>query len=179
MAESELWIYDESISPANPELTNEFLRAMSSLAATVTVAAAASPTSGRTGATATAVCSLSTEPPMMVVCLNRESSLAKMLRRTGWFSVNLLASGQEGIAADFSGRTGLSGEERFGPQWHAHKSGTPVLDGAVATCICRIVNSMQQATHTVIIGEVHDVVMSSDSPPAPLVYHDRRFTTLT
>lgn len=179
MTDSDLWIYDESIRPAHPELTASFLRAMSSLAATVTVAAAASPTAGRTGATATAVCSLSTEPPMMVVCLNRESSLAKMLRVTGWFSINLLASGQESIAADFSGRTGLQGEERFGPQWHAHKSGAPVLDGAVATCICRIGNSMQQATHTVIIGEVHDVVMASDPPPPPLVYHDRRFTTLT
>jgi flavin reductase (DIM6/NTAB) family NADH-FMN oxidoreductase RutF len=179
MSDSELWVYDESIRPANPELTNQFLRAMSSLAATVTVAAAASPTAGRTGATATAVCSLSTEPPMMVVCLNRESSLAKLLRTTGWFSVNLLASGQEHIAADFSGRTGLSGDARFGPEWRAHKSGTPVLDGAVATCICRIVNSMQQATHTVFIGEVHDVVMSNDTPPTPLVYHERRFTTLS
>jgi len=179
MTSDDLWVYDESIRPARPELTNQFLRAMGSLAATVTVAAAASPTAGRTGATATAVCSLSTEPPMMVVCLNRESSLAKMLRKTGWFSVNLLAAGQEGIATDFSGRTGLHGEERFGPEWSAHHSGTPVLRGAVATCICRIVNSMQQATHTVIVGEVHDVVMSEDTPPTPLLYHDRRFTTLT
>jgi flavin reductase (DIM6/NTAB) family NADH-FMN oxidoreductase RutF len=179
MTNDDLWVYDESIQPAHPELTHQFLRAMGSLAATVTVAAAASPTAGRTGATATAVCSLSTEPPMMVVCLNRESSLAKMLRTTGWFSVNLLAAGQEGIATDFSGRTGLSGEDRFGPQWTAHHSGTPVLTGAVATCICRIVNSMQQATHTVIIGEVQDVVMPNAQPPAPLLYHDRKFTTLS
>jgi|APCry1669188879_1035177.scaffolds.fasta_scaffold03357_5 flavin reductase (NADH)/flavin reductase len=178
MTNDDLWIYDESLRPAHPELTNQFLRAMSSLAATVTVAAAASPTAGRTGATATAVCSLSTEPPMMVVCLNRDSSLAKMLRTTGWFSVNLLAAGQESIAVDFSGRTGLSGEERFGPQWTAHHSGTPVLTGGVATCVCRIVNSMQHATHTVIIGEVHDVVMSDEKPPRPLLYHDRQFTTL-
>jgi cob(II)yrinic acid a,c-diamide reductase len=91
---------------------------------------------------------------------------------------NLLAAGQESIAVDFSGRTGLSGEERFGPQWTAHHSGTPVLTGGVATCVCRIVNSMQHATHTVIIGEVHDVVMSDEKPPRPLLYHDRQFTTL-
>jgi len=178
MTNDDLWVYDESISPAHPERANHFLRAMGSWAAAVTVAAAASPTAGRSGATATAVCALSTEPPMMVICLNRESSLAKMLRKTGWFSVNLLAAGQEGIAEDFSGRTGLRGEERFGSGWSAHHSGTPVLNGAVATCICRIVNSMQHATHTVIIGEVHDVVMSDQTPPAPLLYHDRKFTTL-
>ena len=178
MDNDDLWVFDESIRPAHPELTDHFLRAMGSLAATVTVVAAASPTAGRTGATATAVCSLSTEPPMMVICLNRDSSLAKLLRTTGWFTVNLLAGGQEGIAADFAGRTGLKGENRFGPEWTAHHSGAPVLEGAVASCICRIVNSMQQATHTVIIGEVHDVVMSADTPPTPLVYHDRRFTTL-
>ena len=60
--------------------------------------------------TATAVCSLSSEPPLLVTYINRSSTLARTLTQTGWFSVNLLTGDQEDVAASFVGRGGWSGD---------------------------------------------------------------------
>lgn len=171
------WLGPES-DAVDERVSQQFLTAMSSLAATVTVVAATSPLGARTGMTATAVCSLSTEPPMLVVCINRSCTLARTLTQTGWFSVNLLAGDQEGIAATFAGRGGLSGDDRFSHgDWTSHPTGAPILGDAAATCVCHVANTLQQATHLVVIGTVYDVLLP-DGAPDPLMYHMRRFTTV-
>jgi flavin reductase len=159
-----------------PGAAERFLTAMSTLAATVTVVTAASPRFGRVGITVTAVCSLSADPPMLVACVNRSSSLARALATTGWFSVNILAADQEAVAVAFSGRTGLAGEDRFAEQdWGVHPTGAPVLAGAVATCVCHAANSLNASTHLVVLGTVHDVLLPDRGAPAPLMYHQRQF----
>src|SRR5690242_8583033 len=115
------WMLDDEGRAYEQEVSGHFLTAMSSLAATVCVVAAAAPSGERFGITATAVCSLSTDPPQLVACVNRSSSMAKALGETGWFSVNILAGDQEDVAATFAGRTGLKGSERFDDQmWTRH-----------------------------------------------------------
>lgn len=171
------WLHSDELFP-EVDVSQRFLTAMSALAATVTVITAASPSGERNGMTATAVCSLSNEPPMLVACINRSSGLARALNQTRWFTVNLLASDQEDVAATFAGRDGRSGEERFDPDlWSAHPSGAPVLRGAASSCVCHVANGLQQATHMVLIGVVHDVILPESDPPLPLMYHMRRFTT--
>jgi flavin reductase (DIM6/NTAB) family NADH-FMN oxidoreductase RutF len=166
---------DDAYRPA-PGVGERFLTAMSTLAATVTVVSAASPRYGRTGITATAVTSLSTDPPSLVVCVNRSSSLAKALTTTGWFSVNILSVDQESIATDFSGRTQLEGEDRFtSGDWGVHPTGAPILAGAAATCVCHVAGSLNQATHVVVIGTVHDVLLPQNGSLVPLMYHQRQF----
>jgi flavin reductase (NADH)/flavin reductase len=172
------WLHGDEQLP-QPDVAQRFLTAMSSLAATVTVISATSPSGQRNGMTATAVCSLSTEPPMLVACVNRSARLAATLAQTGWFTVNLLAGDQDGVAADFAGRSGLSGDQRFrDEQWWTHPTGSPVLRGAAASCVCHVLNAMSQATHLVVIGAVHDVVLPDSGPSNPLMYHMRRFTTV-
>jgi len=165
------------------QVAGQFKTAMSALAATVCVVAASGPSGERTGTTATAVCSLSTDPPQIVACVNRDSSIARMLACTGWFSVNILAGHQEPVAGTFAGRTGLKGEARFaleaGAEWTRHVTGVPLLTGAAASVICHVAGSLHQASHLVLIGRVLDVVMPEGTPPAPLMYHLRRFTTVS
>jgi flavin reductase (NADH)/flavin reductase len=164
---------------ADPDVVRRFLDAMSALAATVTVISATSPSGERTGMTATAVCSLSNDPASLVACVNRSSSLARALTTTGWFTVNLLSDEQTGVAADFAGRTGLAGDERFRDElWTTHPTGAPVLRDAVASCVCHVSASMQQSTHLVVIGSVHDVIPPVPSHHRPLMYHQRRFTSV-
>ena len=171
-------LYDDTHEPEDG-VAERFVDAMSRLAAAVTVVAAHSPRLGRVGLTATAVTSLSAEPPMLVVCLNRATSLARALPTTGWFSVNVLAADQVEVAEVFAGRTGASGEQRFAAgSWRVHHHGVPVLDDAVATFVCHVGNSMQQSTHTVLIGSVHDVILHPGGAPSPLMYHRRRFVAL-
>ena len=173
------WMLDDEGHAYEEEVSAHFLTAMSAVAATVCVVAATSPSGDRFGITATAVCSLSTEPPQLVACVNRSSSMAKALGETGWFSVNILSGDQEDVAARFAGRTGLQGSERFDDQaWSRHTTGTPVLGSASAVCVCHVSNSLHQASHLVVIGRVLDVLLPEGTPPAPLMYHQRRFTTV-
>lgn len=172
------WMLEDEGAAYQEEVTQHFLTAMSSLAATVTVVAASSPSGERFGITATAVCSLSTDPPQLVACVNRNSSMAKALAATGWFSVNLLSGSQEEIAGRFAGRTGEKGSERFDESlWSQHVTGAPVLSGTTAVCVCHVENSLHQSSHLVVIGRVLDVVLPAGDPPPPLMYHMRRFTT--
>ena len=172
------WDLGDDLLPG-PEVAARFLDAMSALAATVTVITATSPSGERTGITATAVCSLSNDPASLVACVNRSSSLARALTTTGWFTVNLLSAEQGDVAADFAGRTGLAGDQRFRDGlWTTHPTGAPVLRDAVASCVCHVSASMQQATHLVVIGAVHDVIPPEPTHLRPLMYHQRRFTTV-
>lgn len=173
------WMLDDEGAAYEEQVTQHFLTAMSALAATVCVVAASTPTGERYGITATAVCSLSTEPPQLVACVNRSSSIAKALSGTGWFSVNILSGTQEDVAATFAGRTGRRGSDRFDDeQWSMHVTGTPTLHGAAASCVCHVSNSIHQASHLVLIGRVLDVLLPQGELPAPLMYHMRRFTTV-
>ncbi len=174
------WMLEDEGQAYEEQVAQHFLTAMSSLAATVCVIAAATPDGEQSGMTATAVCSLSTEPPQIVACVNRGSSLAKALALTGWFSVNILAGDQEHVAATFAGRTGLQGSDRFDEDtWSRHVTGTPVLTGAASSLVCHVSNTLYQASHLVLIGRVLDVLLPEDGPPAPLMYHQRRFTTVS
>lgn len=173
------WMPENEGHAYERQVAERFKTAMSALAATVCVVAASSPSGERTGTTATAVCSLSTEPPQIVACLNRGSSIARMLGVTGWFSVSILAGHQEDAASVFAGRTGLAGEARFAElEWTRHVTGVPLLAGAAASVVCHVAGSMHQASHLVLIGRVLDVLMPAGTPPAPLMYHLRRFTTV-
>src|ERR1700749_248044 len=69
--------------------------------------------SGKTGFTATAVCSVSDAPPTLLVCLNRGATSTPVLRGNGVFCVKPLGAGEEPIADAFAGRTNVAREARF------------------------------------------------------------------
>src|SRR4249919_3577869 len=94
-----------------------FREAMSRLGAAVHVVTTAGP-GGKTGFTATAVCSVSDAPPTLLVCLNRGATSMPILRGNGVFCVNTLRAGDELIADTFAGRTKVAREARFDTgQW--------------------------------------------------------------
>src|SRR5258705_7996260 len=89
-----------------------FREAMSRLGAAVHVIATAGP-GGKTGATATAVCSVSDAPPTVLMCLNRRSQTNPVVTENGVFCVNTLGHAHAEIADIFAGRTGVQGTDRF------------------------------------------------------------------
>ena len=133
----------------------------------------------RFGLTATAVCSVTDDPPTVLVCVNRGASAHDVIAESGVFSVNLLAAEHQKIAGIFAGQSDLNGEERFnveGYEWHAHASGTPWLGGAVAHLDCRVTESHQFSTHTIFLGEVLDGDCNDDAEP--LLYVRGQFSEL-
>src|SRR3978361_1928627 len=86
-----------------------------------------------TGMTVTSVSSLSVDPPTLLVRTHRESSSWPLLKRHGFFGVNILTADQLDVAERFTGKDGLKGADRFaGAQWTTRVSGVPLLVGALS-----------------------------------------------
>ena len=112
----------------------------------------------RSGCTATAVCSLSLEPPSLIVSLSRMSSTLAQLRANGVFAISILAAGHEDLANRFAGRGGLKGEARFaGASWINLATGSPLLEDALAGIDCSVQDIIERHTHAIVIGEVKAV----------------------
>jgi flavin reductase len=156
-----------SIEPA------AFREAMSRLGAAVHVVTTAG-LAGKTGFTATAVCSVSDKPAMLLVCLNRRSSSAPLLAQNGVFCVNTLGAGEEKLADLFAGRSGAQLAERFSlGEWTTLKTGAPVLASAIVAFDCRTIETKAMASHNVVFGAVEAVRVGRGG--AVLVYHERAY----
>lgn len=130
----------------------------------------------RTGLTATAVMSLSMEPTSIVCAVNRSAySLAQILEN-GCFCVNTLGSEQVHLARIFSGQAGVQGEDRFaGEAWTELRTGAPVLASSVISLDCTLLQTVEVATHTLLIGQVL-AGRRSEQEAAALIYVDGRWT---
>ncbi|MDI3306715.1 MAG: flavin reductase [Acetobacteraceae bacterium] len=132
----------------------EFRDAMARLGAAVNVITTAGP-AGRAGFTASAVCSVTDDPPTLLVCMNRNASSAPALKANGVLCVNTLAANQREVSVVFSGVTKCSLEERFAAgTWSELVTGAPVLEGAVVSFDCRVADMVEKGTHTVLFADV-------------------------
>jgi flavin reductase (DIM6/NTAB) family NADH-FMN oxidoreductase RutF len=127
------------------------------------------------GLTATAVCSLSAEPPHLLVCVNSSASAHGAIHRAGAFGLNVLCRQQEEIARRFAGMDGGERARRFEiGHWTTLATGAPLLEDALAAFDCLVVREIEASTHTIFIGRVL-AVRSNDG--APLIFNDGRFTS--
>ena len=130
-----------------------------------------------TGMTVTSVSSLSVDPPTLIVSINRESSSWPLLKRRGFFGVNMLTADQLDIAERFAGRDGLKGAARFaGAQWITLVSGVPLLAGALSAIDCEVEDVVERHSHAIVIGRVLDMQLSSRS--AALAYWQGQYVAI-
>ncbi|WP_108521353.1 flavin reductase family protein [Bradyrhizobium algeriense] len=114
------------------------------------------------GMTVTSVSSLSIDPPALIVSINREASSWPLVKRYGFFGVNILTSDQIDIAERFTGKSGLKGAERFaGAHWTTRVSGVPLLTDALAVIDCGVEDMVERHSHAIVIGRVLDVAVSA------------------
>lgn len=124
------------------------------------------------GMTATAMTSVSADPPTLLVVVNRTTRTHPFIRMSGRFAVNVLANGQEAIARRFA----AGAENQFeGVAHEQHAAEVPIIAGTAATFVCVATESFDVATHTIFIGAVEEV-RHAELPP--LIYHDGRYRTL-
>jgi flavin reductase (DIM6/NTAB) family NADH-FMN oxidoreductase RutF len=160
----------DPVATVDPKI---FREAMSRLGAAVHVVTTAGP-AGKTGFTATAVCSVSDAPPTILVCINRKSTGGPLMRENGVFCVNTLGADAEPLADMFAGRTGAQMEARFAlGTWGTLATGAPALADAVVALDCRVIEVKAVASHYVIFGAVEAVQMGAGGPA--LVYHERAY----
>ncbi len=132
---------------------------------------------GLAGVTASAVTSITLEPPMMLFCINKNSRSAAKVIENGVFCINTLARADQRLSDIFAGRTGLKPEERFaGTLWTALSTGAPVLASALVAFDCRLVEAKPVGTHLMMIGAVEAIEIAPKAEA--LMYAHREYWRL-
>jgi flavin reductase (DIM6/NTAB) family NADH-FMN oxidoreductase RutF len=157
------------VATSDPPLYDAFREAMAEVCGPVTIVTTME--DGRPhGTTVSAFTSLSLDPPMVSVALDRRSDLLAMVRRTGRLAVNVLSADQELLARRFARK----GADKFdGIAWTAD-DGLPRLPGAIAWLRCSVLPVIEGGDHVIALARVDQVITL---PGQPLTYHRRRFGT--
>lgn len=150
----------------------ELRRVMGHFATGVTVITTMDRSGNPFGLTANAFTSLSLDPPLVLVCIDKGVQCYPYFEESGLFAVNLLSENQEELSRRFA----TKGIEKFsGVKWHKGKQGVALLDGAIGHIECRIVNRYDGGDHTIYVGEV---VRTSASGDRPLIFFKGKYRRL-
>lgn len=126
------------------------------------------------GMLATAVSSVTAEPPTILICINHTATMHGALMDSRKFCVNFLAIGNNAVAQRFTG--GIPREERFAEgAWEVLASGAPVLGDAHASLDCEISEITEMGSHSVIFGRVLAAKVAAEGTSEPLVFHNRAY----
>lgn len=153
----------------------EFTRAMGAAATGVTVVTTEG-VAGRFGLTVSAIASVSAEPPLLLVCVNRRNPCVSAMTQNGRFAVNILAETQEDVARLFSGKPVSGAAYDFAQHgWATGEAGMPLLTGAAAHFECEVDTIHDAGTHRIFIGRV---IAAERGERPPLLYSNRRYGRL-
>ncbi len=128
------------------------------------------------GITVNALSSVSLDPPLVMVALDRRRFLTPIVRAAGRYAVNILSEEQQDLSDCFAGAPVEPGREDFcGAAWHPGDSGLPLLDGAIATLECSVVQTFSAGDHDLFIGRVDTLSNEPHHRPMPLLYYRRNY----
>jgi flavin reductase (DIM6/NTAB) family NADH-FMN oxidoreductase RutF len=126
------------------------------------------------GLTATAVCSVSATPPLLLISLTTTSLTAQGVAETGWFAVHLLPHRGRRYAEQFASR----GAHFEGVQYARHLGcEIPVLSDVLGWFVCEVEQTIPAADHIIFVGRVVECELR-DKAPDPLLYFDRGYRKL-
>ena len=126
---------------------------------------------GPRGATTNALASLSLDPLLMLVCLDRGSNTLAAVGASRRFCINILAADQEEIARRFA--TKASGEEKLAGIAHEPIEGVPVLGGVLAWLVCELERELDGGDHAILLGRPLET--GSDEDAEPLLFYGGRY----
>ena len=127
------------------------------------------------GITVNALSSVSLDPPLVMVALDRRRFLTPIVRAAGRYAVNILSEEQQALSDCFAGAPVEPGRAAFcGARWHAGPTGLPLIDGSIATLECTVVETFSAGDHDLFIGRA-DTLENDRLHPMPLLYYRRRY----
>jgi len=127
------------------------------------------------GITVNALSSVSLDPPLVMVALDRRRFITPSVRRAARFAVNVLSEDQQALSDCFAGAPVDPGRDLFcGAPWTTGSTGLPLLVGAIATIECTVVETFQAGDHELFIGRV-DAMVNAEPHPMPLLYYRRQY----
>ena len=148
-----------------------FTEAMSRAVHSVSIATTDGPF-GRFGITVSSMVSVSAEPPMLLICINRSSVAHDAIRGNGIFTISVLTSRQQGMANRFAGRDEAGRPYQFDRRFWNLDAAVPRLRSAAACFECELVSATTFGSHSVIVGQVRQ---SHAGRATPLLYTGRDY----
>ncbi len=145
-------------SDRDPELFREVFGRFATGVAVITSAGRA----GAGGMTANALCSLSLDPLLALVCFENRARTLPIVREAGRFAVNVLSTRQEEVAGVFASK--LPEAEKLEGVDHRFECGVPIIEGSLAWAACDLRNLMPGGDHTIAIGEVVAMGLGAGEP---------------
>jgi flavin reductase (DIM6/NTAB) family NADH-FMN oxidoreductase RutF len=153
----------------DPELFREVFGRFATGVAVITSAGPA----GSGGMTANALCSLSLDPLLALVCFENRARTLPIVREAERFGVNVLRVGQEDIARVFASK--LPEGEKLDAVSHHFQDGVPIIDGTLAWAVCELRELIAGGDHTIAIGEVTSLALGEGDP---LLWYEGRYHNL-
>lgn len=127
------------------------------------------------GITVNALSSVSLDPPLVMIALDRSRFITPIVHAARRYAVNVLGEDQQALSDCFAGAPVTPGRDDFcGAAWTPGTLGLPLLDGAIATLECEVVQTFSVGDHDLFIGRV-DAVANPEHHPMPLLYYRRRY----
>ena len=154
----------------DPELKKSFLTSMRGIASTVNVISAIS-NGERHAMTATSVNSLSIDPPSMLVCINKQASIHKIINVNAHFCINVLSKNQKNLADVCSNNE--EGDSRFNTETWQENNGYIFVENSLSNIFCECTQSFEHTTHTIFIGKVARV--NNNEALSPLIYGSGKY----
>jgi flavin reductase (DIM6/NTAB) family NADH-FMN oxidoreductase RutF len=150
----------------------QFRQLLGRFATGVTILTVAMPEGRPLGMTANSLASVSLQPPLISVCVDREAEMHDVILQAREFVVNVLASPQEALARRFSDKH----EDRFdGIGYHLSPEGLILLDGVLAHVVCERHATYPAGDHTIVVGRV---IGGATSDGHPLLFYRGGYAAL-
>ncbi|HXH09666.1 MAG TPA: flavin reductase family protein [Alphaproteobacteria bacterium] len=154
----------------------EYRRLIGCFATGVTVITAARGEEVR-GMTANAVTSLSLEPLLLLVCVDKRTITHQFLEEAQHFAVNILAEDQEQVSRALASRDSEDARRLIGYRYRPGQTGAPILEDCLAYVECRITEVISGGDHSIFIGQVESGEIMRDVPP--LLFFRGKYSRLT
>ena len=163
---------DTDVQPFTPIQRESFVNAMANAVNGVQVVTTDG-NAGQFGLTINTMSSVSADPPMVLVCINKDSPVREAIQKNGVFCINVLSIQQKKAAEIFSGHPKQGKPYDFTRmEWEQGVTGSPILEKSLASFDCFVETSVDAGSHTIFVGSVVSTV-SRDG--APLLYTNRSY----
>ncbi len=131
------------------------------------------------GMTANAFSSVSLNPPLILISVDKRANMHELLNEGDAFCVNILAEHHQDWSGWWAGKAPKEGDQFVGIPHTTKATGSPVLDECVAYIDCTVWARYPGGDHTVFVGEVQEAGLSEDANLKPLLFFASRYRTLT
>ena len=128
------------------------------------------------GMTANAITSVSLDPPLLLVCIDKAAHSHDQFTQSGRFTVNILAEDQQEVSKIFAATSEPEQGRLQGVAFHLGANGVPLIEGCLAYIECAVADQFEGGDHTIFTGSVEDATVAGEA--APLLFYQGKYRRL-